>query len=59
MALGVIIDPQTMLLSVHVFQKTAWEMPTGKAKKSIIISSIFQVLEAWENEDWLLSVLGS
>lgn len=59
MALGVIIDPQTMLLSVHMFQKTASEMPTGKGKESIIISSIFQVLEAWENEDWLLSVLRS
>jgi len=36
-------------------------MPTGeeKGKDSIIISSIFQVLEAWKNEDWLLDLLGS
>lgn len=32
-ALGVIIDPQTMLLSVRVFQKTAWQMPTGGERK--------------------------
>lgn len=34
-------------------------MLTGKGKENITVSSIFQVLEAWKNGDWLLGVLRS